>query len=115
MLRRTVMYARIYRGICFHRSDHTGGTNLPSEHFHNGYELYVLLSGRKSYLVGGNEIEFEAPAAIFLRPAVSHRSLSPDNCPHRMAVIEFIPGLLSRYSDFNRRYYIKRAIFRTFL
>ena len=75
------------------------GTHMDKMHFHNTYEMYVMLDGRKNYYLSGKEILLEAPAVILISPAVLHRASSPEDLPQRRLLINFSPGIMNRFDD----------------
>ena len=75
------------------------GTHMDRMHFHNSYEMYVMLEGRKNYYLNGKEILLEAPAVILIIPAILHRASSPDDLPQRRMLINFSLGIMNRFDD----------------
>ena len=75
------------------------GTHMDRMHFHNSYEMYVMLEGRKNYYLNGKEILLEAPAVILISPTILHRASSPDDLPQRRMLINFSLGIMNRFDD----------------
>ena len=82
----------------FRAACHAGATSMAYPHFHDQYEVYFLLDGRKEYAVAGTVLSLEADSLLLVNRGVLHRAQSPGPEPHRMAVLNFSAPFLERFA-----------------
>ena len=85
------MISPIYENeLGFHTRRCDSGNSDLCPRFHNSFELYFQLEGKRHYLLGdGTEFILTSPSALLLRPAVTHSYYSPSDQPYRTAVVGF--------------------------
>ena len=82
----------------------TGGQNSYPRHFHDGYELYLLLDGDVNFYID-QHCYLPAPGSLFfIRPGAYHRVLCNQNISHYLRITinfrpEFVKAISSKSTD----------------
>lgn len=77
-------------GMYFHHIiDLTPDSEFYIMHAHEHYELFILISGKGSFMIEGAEYELEPGCAFIMRPAEAHRILIDPSHPYERIVFEF--------------------------
>lgn len=92
------MFFSINAPFYFRTTSHLLPSSMPYPHFHDRYELYFLLEGRKSYDVSGSALPLEEGSLLLINRSVLHRAYPSDSGPHRMAVINFSGAFVERFA-----------------
>lgn len=64
--------------------------NMPNHHWHNGWELYYLLSGERSLLIGGTLHQIKKDTLVLIPPKVIHQTYYSGEKAHERFFV-FIP------------------------
>ncbi|MDF2720865.1 MAG: AraC family transcriptional regulator [Paenibacillus sp.] len=73
--------------------------DMPDYHIHNHYELYCLLSGRRTYFIEDRLYPVNTGDLVFIPKHVRHRTLAADAQNHSRLVIEFSDQLMDEIMD----------------
>lgn len=89
------MYSVYKRDIFVSLEEKTSPFHVMSFSSHGAYEIYLLLSGKRSVFVEERVYETEAGDVLLLRPEVKHRS--EGSVPYRGICIQFSEKQLDKY------------------
>lgn len=72
--------------------------NMEFQHFHQFYEIFVLVDEKASHIIEGDYYDLQKYDMVFLKPARLHKSEYPPGPPRKRLIINFsapreIPGL----------------------
>lgn len=73
----------------------SGSTDLPYYHYHDVYEIYLLLDGRRYMIIDGNVFDTNSGDAAIIRPGELHRSYG--DADYRGICFNFSNNYLNRY------------------
>lgn len=78
--------------------------NMEFQHFHDFYEIHILLDSRATHVIEGNMYALQQYDIVLLRPQLLHKTQYPVGPPHKRLIINFampknIPGLESAYKE----------------
>ncbi|WP_019914244.1 AraC family transcriptional regulator [Paenibacillus sp. HW567] len=73
----------------------TGNFNMDSDHFHDFYEIYYLLSGERHYYIHNRIYALQAGDIVFINKNELHRTTSRNRSPHERILISFDEQFLS--------------------
>ncbi|UQZ34378.1 AraC family transcriptional regulator [Paenibacillus sp. PK3_47] len=78
--------------------------NMEFQHFHDFYEIHILLDSRATHVIEGNMYALRQYDIVLLRPHLLHKTQYPVGPPHKRLIINFampknIPGLESAYKE----------------
>ena len=65
-------------------------------HYHDYYELFVVLSGNALHLINGSKLKLKTGDLVFIRPADTHDYASADGKPFSMLNITFTAATLEQ-------------------
>lgn len=85
---RESIYAPHY-GFYINKIHRKGSHEMDAFHFHKKYEVYYLVSGRRTYFIGDSSYLIEAGSLVLLDKDEPHKTGSPDDQPHCRFVINF--------------------------
>ena len=66
-----------------------GHFNMDSDHFHDFYEIYYLLSGKRHYYIRNRIYALEAGDLVFINKNHLHRTAGGNHQPHERVLISF--------------------------
>lgn len=84
-------------------------TPMKAPHYHNSYELYFMVSGKKRYILEDASVELCEGDAIFISPYVLHRTASIDdnnNVAVKRVLLNFTTKWLLEYFSENSLKYL---------
>lgn len=67
----------------------TGNFNMDTDHFHDFYEIYYLLSGERHYYIHNRIYALQAGDLVFINKNELHRTTSRNRSPHERILISF--------------------------
>lgn len=78
--------------------------NMEFQHFHDFYEIHILLDSRATHIIEGNVHALKQYDIVLLRPYRLHKTQYPVGPPHKRLIINFampqtIPGLETAYTN----------------
>ncbi|WP_379145846.1 AraC family transcriptional regulator [Paenibacillus sp. sgz500992] len=78
--------------------------NMEFQHFHDFYEIHILLDSRATHIIEGNVHPLQQYDIVLLRPHRLHKTQYPAGPPHKRLIINFavpqnIPGLETAYKN----------------
>ncbi|ASA24831.1 helix-turn-helix transcriptional regulator [Paenibacillus donghaensis] len=78
--------------------------NMEFQHFHDFYEIHILLDSRATHIIEGNVYALQQYDIVLLRPYRLHKTQYPLGPPHKRLIINFampknIPGLETAYKS----------------
>lgn len=78
--------------------------NMEFQHFHDFYEIHILLDSRATHIIEGNVYALQQYDIVLLRPYRLHKTQYPEGPPHKRLIINFampknIPGLETAYKE----------------
>ncbi len=79
----------------FHAFDKHPDQSEFEMHVHAGYELFLFVSGKASYLVEGNEYSLTPGSLILIREAESHAVNFSSDAPYERYVLNFSPSVVA--------------------
>ncbi|OKP82183.1 AraC family transcriptional regulator [Paenibacillus sp. P32E] len=76
--------------------------NMEFQHFHDFYEIHILMDSRATHMIEGNAYALQQYDIVLLRPHRLHKTQYPVGPPHKRLIINFampknIPGLETAY------------------
>lgn len=71
------------------------GTEMPAMHYHAAYELFILASGHRTYIVNGKLFQAEKMDVVLIPPQVIHKTGS--TLGFERYIINFTDSFLNRY------------------
>ncbi|MEK4519022.1 AraC family transcriptional regulator [Paenibacillus sp. FSL H8-0122] len=66
-----------------------GHFNMDTDHFHDFYEIYYLLSGQRHYYIRNGRYALEAGDLVFINKNHLHRTTGGSHLPHERVLISF--------------------------
>lgn len=66
-----------------------GHFNMDTDHFHDFYEIYYLLSGQRHYYIRNRMYALEAGDLVFINKNHLHRTTGGSRLPHERVLISF--------------------------
>lgn len=57
--------------------------NMEFQHFHQFYEVHILLDGKASHIIEGDYYALQPYDIVFLRPALLHKTEYPVGAPRK--------------------------------
>jgi AraC family cel operon transcriptional repressor len=84
---------------CSYRYVHSD-TEYFRPHYHDYYEIFVLLDGAATHVVNGMEIPLERASVVFIRPSDTHDYLCRDGKPFSMVNFTFTRETADALLDF---------------
>ena len=82
------------RNIYCERSQPFSFFNMRNMHYHDHYELYYLISGKRKYFVDNQIYNLSKGDIILIPKNVLHKTIIADNQPHERLLINFNDNLL---------------------
>ncbi len=82
----------------FHAFDKHPDQSEFEMHVHAGYELFLFVSGKASYLVEGNEYVLTPGSLILVREAESHAVNFSGDVPYERYVLNFSPSAIANFA-----------------
>lgn len=85
--------------------------DMPNAHYHNHYEIYYLLSGKRKYFIENKIFELSKGDIILIPKKTLHKTVVYDNSHHQRLLVSFNDHMIPMYhleeidSCFNRYYY----------
>ena len=76
------------------RTTQTGIFNMPDLHHHRGYEMYVLDSGKRNYIIDGQFFEVRPMDVVLIPPYALHKTGGDGFC---RTLVNFSPEFLQEY------------------
>ncbi|WP_379157623.1 AraC family transcriptional regulator [Paenibacillus sp. sgz5001063] len=78
--------------------------NMEFQHFHDFYEIHILMDSRATHMIEGNAYALQQYDIVLLRPHRLHKTQYPVGPPHKRLIINFampknIPGLETAYKN----------------
>lgn len=78
--------------------------NMEFQHFHDFYEIHILIDSRATHIIDGNLYTLQQYDIVLLRPYRMHKTQYPEGPPHKRLIINFaipkdIPGLEIAYKN----------------
>ncbi|WP_338541280.1 helix-turn-helix transcriptional regulator [Paenibacillus tundrae] len=78
--------------------------NMEFQHFHDFYEICILLDRTAAHIIEGNIYEIQPWDIVLLRPSLLHKTKYPTGTPPKRLIINFaiprnVPGLESDYKE----------------
>lgn len=91
--------------------------NMEFQHFHQFYEIFILLAPQADHLVEGNSFHLKMGDMVLIPPYCLHKSIYNEGSPSKRLVINFmLPqnlfGLPNGYSSLLKPFYDEAAVFR---
>lgn len=91
--------------------------NMEFQHFHQFYEIFILLAPQADHLVEGNSFHLKMGDMVLIPPYCLHKSIYNEGSPSKRLVINFmLPqnlfGLPNGYSSLLKPFYDEVAVFR---
>lgn len=91
--------------------------NMPFQHFHSFYEIFVLITPQASHLIEGIPYSIRSGDLVLLRPSVLHRSEYPKGAPGKRLVVSFLYppslwGMQETYQKLFEPFYAPLPIYR---
>ncbi|XEC94118.1 AraC family transcriptional regulator [Paenibacillus tarimensis] len=76
--------------------------NMEFQHFHDFYEIHILLDAKAMHTIEGNLYTIQQYDIVLLKPSLLHKTQYPEGPPHKRLIINFaipreIEGLTSGY------------------
>ena len=90
------MYKELTTPFSFREWYNENPTVMPYPHFHNHYEIYILLEGIKVYDIGSAHVTLRGPSLLLVAPETLHLARSVDHTPQRVALITFSADFIRR-------------------
>ncbi|MBT2291343.1 helix-turn-helix domain-containing protein [Paenibacillus albidus] len=86
----------------FDYDERSHNINMEFQHFHDFYEIHILLDSRAAHIIEGNIYALQQYDIVLLRPYRLHKTQYPVGPPHKRLIINFsmprnIPGLETAY------------------
>ena len=78
--------------------------NMEFQHFHDFYEIHILMDSRANHIIEGNMYALQQYDIVLLRPYRLHKTQYPVGPPHKRLIINFAmpqntPGLEAAYKN----------------
>lgn len=70
--------------------------NMPYLHFHEGYEIYVMIDGEVNYILPDDTYELSSGTFILINPFTIHKKMSKTDV-YTTFLINFNPNILKKY------------------
>ncbi|GGG02212.1 AraC family transcriptional regulator [Paenibacillus albidus] len=88
----------------FDYDERSHNINMEFQHFHDFYEIHILLDSRAVHIIEGNIYALQQYDIVLLRPYRLHKTQYPVGPPHKRLIINFsmprnIPGLETAYKN----------------
>lgn len=89
--------------------------NMPANHFHNGYEMFYLISGERCFFIKDRTIIIREGDLVLIKPNILHKTTNSDLPEHERIIINFdedflvtskVSFLNSIHPNFNNEYVI---------
>ncbi len=76
--------------------------NMEFQHFHDFYEIHILLDAKATHTIEGNLYAIQQFDIVLLKPSLLHKTQYPEGPPHKRLIINFampreVEGLTSGY------------------
>jgi AraC-like DNA-binding protein len=91
----TFMAETLRQGLSVERVRREDTVPLPSNHYHDYYEIYYLLSGRRRFFIKDTTWELDKGALVLIRPNTIHRTLNLDQPGHERILVNFRAQILA--------------------
>lgn len=101
----------------FDYDERYAGINMEFQHFHQFYEILILLAPEADHLIEGNSFHLKMGDIVLLSPYCLHKSIYNEGLPSKRLIINFmLPqnlfGLPNGYSSLLKPFFDKPSIFR---
>lgn len=63
--------------------------NMEFQHFHQFYEIHILLDQQASHIIEGNYYDIQPYDMVLLRPSLLHKTQYPEGAPKKRLIINF--------------------------
>jgi AraC-like DNA-binding protein len=73
----------------YHSSNITGTFTMPREHFHDFYEIYFLVSGKRKYLINDQVYDISPGNIVIIDKYSLYKTIQYENSPHQRILINF--------------------------
>lgn len=88
----------------FDYDERSHNINMEFQHFHQFYEIHILLDQQASHIIEGNYYDIHPYDMVLLRPSLLHKTQYPEGAPNKRLVINFaipqnIEGLEASYDS----------------
>lgn len=83
-----------YDFLLSYRSLSKAAYSMPKIHYHDNYEVHLLLKGERTILLNNQVLHFNAGDLLFIKSNDIHRFIARNNTPHSRYMIEFQPDFL---------------------
>lgn len=102
---RRVLYEEAMDGITISRIIRNYEYSMPSKHIHDEYEIYYLISGKRSYFIQNRIYHIDPGSLVFINRNAIHMTSQFGDSYHERIVIEFkdepLSSLLSCTGELN--------------
>ncbi|MDH6429410.1 AraC family transcriptional regulator [Paenibacillus sp. FSL R7-0048] len=91
--------------------------NMEFQHFHDFYEIHILMDSRATHIIDGNVCALQQYDIVLLRPYRMHKTQYPEGPPFKRLIINFampkdIPGLENAYKSMFLSFWEEIPIYR---
>ncbi|MHA6533173.1 helix-turn-helix transcriptional regulator [Paenibacillus sp. BAC0078] len=88
----------------FDYDERSHNINMEFQHFHDFYEIHILLDSRATHIIEGNVHALKQYDIVLLRPYRLHKTQYPVGPPHKRLIINFaipknMPGFETAYNN----------------
>ncbi len=87
-------YYELYVQYCKRSSPFT----MPSEHYHDFFEVYYLLSGKRTYFIHDRSYSVEPGDLVFIHKHELHKTMQVEDAAHERMLIHFSTETLTQIS-----------------
>lgn len=100
-----------HKNICCSRTKTNKLFDMPNAHYHNHYEIYYLLSGKRKYFIENKIFELSKGDIILIPKDTLHKTVVHDNSHHQRLLVSFNDNMVPLQhqeeieSCFKRYYY----------
>jgi AraC-like DNA-binding protein len=85
----TLMVETLRHGISVEKAKRDGSVTLPSNHYHDYYEIYYLLAGERRFFIKDKAYDLDKGSLVLIRPYTIHRTLNLESPVHERILVNF--------------------------
>jgi AraC-like DNA-binding protein len=85
----TLMAETLRNGISVERVRREDSVVLPSNHYHDYYEIYYLLAGERRFFIKDTTYDLQKGALVLIKPKVIHRTVNLGRPAHERILVNF--------------------------
>ena len=73
--------------------------SMPSCHYHNRFEIYYLVSGKRNYFIRDRVYPVSRGTLVLIGPNELHKTTASEKTTHERILIEFTPDFMKEFSS----------------